>query len=81
MIEQYISSSRQIDGKLGRFLLCIIDADLIAENTTHSQSILKSLEKGENVVCDRYAFSGIAYSAAKVRPTSSLLLLLYSTVY
>lgn len=25
------------------------------------------LEKGQNVVCDRYAFSGIAYSCAKVR--------------
>lgn len=29
-------------------------------------SILDTLASGQHIVCDRYAFSGIAYSAAKV---------------
>jgi thymidylate kinase len=34
------------------------------------EQILRDLESGITLVCDRYAFSGVAYSAAKV---SSLL--------
>ncbi|KAI0080225.1 hypothetical protein K474DRAFT_358338 [Panus rudis PR-1116 ss-1] len=34
-------------------------------------SIVDTLNEGTTIVCDRYAFSGIAFSAAKVRPTSS----------
>jgi dTMP kinase len=30
------------------------------------EQILKDLESGITLVCDRYAFSGVAYSAAKV---------------
>ena len=33
-----------------------------------SESILQSLQQGQTVVCDRYAFSGIAYSWAKGLP-------------
>lgn len=33
-------------------------------------SIEQSLNSGETVICDRYAFSGIAFSASKVRPGS-----------
>merc|ERR1719502_726706 len=29
------------------------------------ESIIETLNNGESVVCDRYAFSGVAYSAAK----------------
>ncbi|WFD20020.1 dTMP kinase [Malassezia caprae] len=32
------------------------------------ESILQSLQRGQNVVCDRYAFSGIAYTWAKGLP-------------
>ena len=30
------------------------------------EQILKDLKAGITIVCDRYAFSGVAYSAAKV---------------
>lgn len=29
--------------------------------------IVEMLKNGTNIICDRYAFSGVAYSAAKVR--------------
>ena len=29
------------------------------------ESLVETLEKGTHVICDRYAFSGVAYSAAK----------------
>lgn len=32
-----------------------------------SEAILADLKAGTTVVCDRYAFSGIAFSAIKVR--------------
>ena len=34
------------------------------------EQILKDLESGITLVCDRYAFSGVAYSAAKVTNSS-----------
>lgn len=30
------------------------------------EEILKELRNGTTLICDRYAFSGVAYSAAKV---------------
>jgi len=33
--------------------------------------MIKELETGINIICDRYAFSGIAFSAAKSLPSSS----------
>jgi thymidylate kinase len=36
------------------------------KNDATSKSILADLEAGHSVICDRYAFSGIAFSAAKV---------------
>lgn len=33
-------------------------------------SIEQTLRAGETVVCDRYAFSGLAFSASKIRPGS-----------
>jgi thymidylate kinase len=38
------------------------------------EQILRDLESGITLVCDRYAFSGVAYSAAKV----SLFKIIYS---
>jgi hypothetical protein len=35
-----------------------------------SMEIERLLEEGTTVVCDRYAFSGLAFSLAKVRPGS-----------
>ena len=37
---------------------------------THRSSIEQSLQAGETIICDRYAFSGLAFSASKVRPGS-----------
>lgn len=39
--------------------------------------ILDDLEKGVTLVCDRYAYSGVAYSAAKVTnsPFISLIII------
>ena len=34
------------------------------------ESILEMVNKGTTVICDRYAYSGISYSAAKVSFTS-----------
>ncbi len=31
------------------------------------EQILKDLKEGTTLICDRYAFSGVAYSAAKVK--------------
>ena len=39
------------------------------------EQILKDLESGITLVCDRYAFSGVAYSAAKVTNSSFSLFL------
>jgi len=36
------------------------------------EDIIKDLNNGINLICDRYAFSGVAYSAAKVSYLSSL---------
>ena len=38
--------------------------DMMAD--PHSKSILRDLEDGVTVIADRYAFSGIAFTAAKV---------------
>ena len=35
------------------------------------ETMIKELEAGINIICDRYAFSGIAFSAAKSLPSSS----------
>ena len=32
------------------------------------EDILNDLRSGVTLICDRYAFSGVAYSAAKVSP-------------
>ena len=36
----------------------------------YSSSIEQTLLAGTTIVCDRYAFSGIAFSASKIRPSS-----------
>lgn len=37
------------------------------------EQIIKDLQSGITLVCDRYAYSGVAYSAAKVRHFPSSL--------
>ena len=44
------------------------DAHCVSE---YSKSITESLDAGTTVICDRYAFSGIAFSAAKNLPGMS----------
>jgi dTMP kinase len=59
MIDSYLAQKSEVDDRAIHLLFS-------ANRWEASQSILKKLEQGENVVCDRYAFSGIAYSNAKV---------------
>lgn len=47
----------------------------LTSHRPHRQAILADLEAGTTVVCDRYAFSGIAFSAVKVSRFSAELLL------
>ena len=35
-----------------------------------NRKLIELLDKGTNVVCDRYAYSGVAYSMAKVSARS-----------
>jgi dTMP kinase len=46
---------------------------LTLETFWNRQAILADLEAGTTVVCDRYAFSGIAFSAVKVSSSCSPL--------
>lgn len=47
---------------------------IVAHASRGRQGILAELEAGTTVVCDRYAFSGIAFSAAKVRSDPPLMI-------
>ena len=41
------------------------------------EQILRDLESGITLVCDRYAFSGVAYSAAKVSLVSIIIFAIF----
>ena len=41
------------------------------------EQIMKDLEEGINIICDRYAYSGVVYSAAKVPPKFEKFKLLF----
>ena len=74
----YIYCFRQIDGSLRKCLHFLIYPLTNLTSTgqfylgcffvgmAYRSSITKALEQGTTIVCDRYAFSGIAFSAAKV---------------
>lgn len=60
MIDSYLGKMSEMDDRAIHLLFS-------ANRWEKVDSILQSLQKGEHVICDRYAFSGIAYSCAKVR--------------
>jgi Thymidylate kinase len=57
MIELYIYYSVLIDGKLG---------NLKSERVNHSEAIKRDLLAGTTIIVDRYVYSGVAFSTAKV---------------
>ncbi|CAL1715371.1 unnamed protein product [Somion occarium] len=61
MIDSYLQSKTELDDHVIHLLFS-------ANRWELASSIVKALEEGTTVVCDRYAFSGIAFSAAKVLP-------------
>ncbi|ORY40627.1 thymidylate kinase-domain-containing protein [Leucosporidium creatinivorum] len=58
MIDSYLAQKSELDDHAIHLLFS-------ANRWERSQAILADLEAGTTVVCDRYAFSGIAFSAVK----------------
>lgn len=63
MINSYLAQSSDLDDRAIHLLFS-------ANRWERADFITTTIEKGENIVCDRYAFSGIAYSVAKGLPYS-----------
>ncbi|PWZ00152.1 hypothetical protein BCV70DRAFT_200306 [Testicularia cyperi] len=58
MINSYLAQTSDLDDKAIHLLFSANRWECVT-------SIQKTLEQGTNIVCDRYAFSGIAYSVSK----------------
>ena len=63
MIEPSTSYSQQTDGN-ARELVPFV-ARILSHSIYHRANIETELRAGNTVICDRYAFSGVAFSAAK----------------
>jgi len=61
MIDSYLRSKTESDDHAIHLLFS-------ANRWEASSSIIKDLEEGTIVICDRYAYSGVAFSAAKEAP-------------
>lgn len=59
LINQYLSCAKEMDDHVVHLLFSANRWELVKD-------ISSSLESGTNVIIDRYAFSGVAFSAAKV---------------
>ncbi|MCO5556968.1 hypothetical protein L7F22_010523 [Adiantum nelumboides] len=68
MIDSYLVQQSELDDRAIHLLFS-------ANRWEARQGIVTCLESGKNIVCDRYAFSGIAYSCAKVRGRPLLAML------
>ncbi|KAI0642370.1 thymidylate kinase [Trametes meyenii] len=64
MIDSYLRSESEMDDRAIHLLFS-------ANRWELAPSIIDSLNAGTTVICDRYAFSGIAFSAAKNKPGMS----------
>ncbi|CDO69794.1 hypothetical protein BN946_scf184766.g39 [Trametes cinnabarina] len=64
LIDSYLRSDSEMDDHAIHLLFS-------ANRWELAPSIIESLNAGTTVICDRYAFSGIAFSAAKNKPTMS----------
>ncbi|KAK4058852.1 Thymidylate kinase [Microbotryomycetes sp. JL221] len=58
MIDSYLAQKSDLDDQAIHLLFS-------ANRWERAQGILRDLEQGTTVICDRYAFSGIAFSAIK----------------
>ncbi|KAM0792294.1 hypothetical protein ACM66B_004983 [Microbotryomycetes sp. NB124-2] len=58
MIDSYLAQKSDLDDRAIHLLFS-------ANRWERAQGILKDVEQGTTVICDRYAFSGIAFSAIK----------------
>ncbi|KAI0085781.1 thymidylate kinase-domain-containing protein [Irpex rosettiformis] len=63
MVDSYLRSESELDDHVIHLLFS-------ANRWELASSIEESLKQGETIICDRYAFSGIAFSASKIRPGS-----------
>lgn len=63
IIDSYLQSNQNLDD---RAIHLLFSANRWESTTTLTQH----LRQGTTVVCDRYAYSGVAFSAAKVNPTT-----------
>jgi len=64
MIDSYLRSQSDLDDRAIHLIFS-------ANRWEAAETMIKELEAGTNIICDRYAFSGIAFSTAKSLPSSS----------
>ena len=69
MTTQYISSSQPTVGRKRNIPTLLL---FVSQLTISRKWIVETLRKGYTIVCDRYYYSGMVYSAAKYNPTLSL---------
>jgi dTMP kinase len=60
IIDQYLQSKQEIDDHAIHLLFS-------ANRWENSKKIYQSLYNGTTIVCDRYAYSGVAFSSAKIK--------------
>ncbi|KAF8318734.1 P-loop containing nucleoside triphosphate hydrolase protein [Clavulina sp. PMI_390] len=63
MIDSYLQSQSDLDDRAIHLLFS-------ANRWEAAESLVQLLESGTSIICDRYAFSGIAFSTAKSLPTA-----------
>ncbi|KAF8325876.1 uncharacterized protein EI90DRAFT_3128406 [Cantharellus anzutake] len=64
MIDSYLRSQSEVDDRAIHLLFS-------ANRWEAAENMIQELKSGITIVCDRYAFSGIAFSAAKALPPLS----------
>jgi dTMP kinase len=68
LIDSYLQSSSHLDDRAVHLLFS-------ANRWEASEDLVRQLSRGTTVVCDRYAYSGVAFSSAKVDETTGKPLL------
>ena len=66
IINSYLTCTKELDDHAVHLLFS-------ANRWELEQEILNTLEEGTNVIIDRYAYSGVAFSAAKVCISPSII--------
>lgn len=67
VIDQYLRSAPVMDGKRGAVDDRAVHLLFSANRWESIPSILETLSQGVHIVCDRYAYSGVAFSSAKAK--------------